>query len=176
MSLRGARLAAAPAALPVLCVSLLLLSGCTSGGSASPAGPSPAVSSAPPSPRVSGEPPPRRKGVVDPAMAPYFQCVKEQGVPMKDTPSGIPVADDERATEAQLKAAEEACRRFVPVAPINDETWAEARRMTACMRANGFPDFPDPDPTTARHPIEELGLKGTPEGVTALKKCDGRPQ
>ncbi|MBT2476704.1 hypothetical protein [Streptomyces sp. ISL-94] len=104
-------------------------------------------------------------------MAAFFQCLKEKGLPMKDTPSGIPVVDDSTADPAAVKEAERACESLVPVTPVTAEQHAEARDFTACMRANGIAEFPDPDPQTARHDMERLDLKGSPEGVAALTAC-----
>ncbi|MET9962961.1 hypothetical protein ABZ128_28505 [Streptomyces sp. NPDC006326] len=94
---------------------------------------------------------------------------------MKQTDSGIPVVDSGKADPAKVKEAEAACdsRRSVP--PVTPEQLAEAGKYTACMRANGVPDFPDPDPKTARHDMERLGLKESADGKAALTKCGGKP-
>lgn len=92
---------------------------------------------------------------------------------MKGTDSGIPVVDSSKADPAKVKEAEAACddRRSVP--PATAEKLAKANQITACMRTNGFPKFPDPDPKTGEHDMEGFGLKQLPGGMEALKKCDG---
>ncbi|MEU9303936.1 hypothetical protein [Streptomyces sp. NPDC048269] len=81
--------------------------------------------------------------------------------------------DDSKADPAQRKAAERACESRRAVPPATSEQLAEARAFTACMRANGVPAFPDPDPQNARHETEGFDLKSSPEGRAALKKCGG---
>lgn len=95
---------------------------------------------------------------------------------MKQTGSGIPVVDLSKADPVKVKEAEVACdsRRSVPA--VTAQQLADAQAYTACMRAEGVADFPDPDPKTAQHDMEKLGLKESPEGLDALKKCGGRPQ
>lgn len=153
MPYRRARSAAAPALLSLL----FLLAGCSGEGSASPSAPAST----------------QDKGAVDPKQAAFFQCLKEQGLPMKDTTSGIPVVDAAAADPAKVKEAERACdsRRSIP--PASTEQLATAKELTACMRANGVPDFPDPDPRTGQHDIEKLDPKSSPQGASALKKCGG---
>ncbi|MGW1770756.1 hypothetical protein [Streptomyces sp. NPDC002104] len=153
-------------ATPALLSTVLLLSGCSGSPSASPS----ASSSS--SAAQSGP----AKGAVDPKQADFFQCLKEKGLPMKETDSNIPVVDSSKADPAKVKEAEVACesRRSVPAATA--EELAQAKAFTACMRASGVADFPDPDPRTAEHRMEELGLKDSPQGAAALKKCGGRPQ
>lgn len=151
---------------PLLLSVLLLLAGCTGMDSASPSDP---AASAPSAARSKAG-----KEDVHPDMAAFFACLKESGLPMRETSSGIPLVDEEKADPAQVKEAEAACETHRPVRPVAPETLAEARELTACMRENGFPDFPDPDPKTGTHPIEQLGLKESPEGFAALKKCTRR--
>lgn len=90
---------------------------------------------------------------------------------MKETDSDIPVVDSTKADPAKVKEAETACdsRRSIP--PVTAGQMAEAKAYTECMRANGVANFPDPDPRTGQHAIEELGLKDSPQGMAALKKC-----
>lgn len=95
---------------------------------------------------------------------------------MKETDSGIPVVDSSKADPAKVKEAEVACESRRSVPPATAEELTKAKAYTACMRANGVANFPDPDPKTAQHDMEQLGLKESPQGLTALKKCAGRPQ
>ncbi|MCJ0868672.1 hypothetical protein [Streptomyces sp. AP-93] len=153
-------------AAPALLSTVLLLSGCSGSPSASPSV----------SPSTSAPQSGRSKGAVDPKQADFFQCLKEKGLPMKETDSGIPVVDSSKADLTKVKEAEAACESRRSVPPATPEELAAAKTFTACMRANGVANFPDPDPKTAQHDMEELGLKESPEGGNALKKCGGRPQ
>lgn len=161
------------AAVPALLALVFLLSGCSGAkgqDSASPAAGSPVGS---PSASASAPQSGQSKGVVDPKQADFFRCLEEKGLPMKETGSGIPVVDSDRADPAKVKEAEGACESRRSVPPVTAEQLAEAREFTACMRANGIAGFPDPDPRTARHDTEELDPKSSPEGFAALKKCGG---
>ncbi|WP_328620629.1 hypothetical protein [Streptomyces sp. NBC_00354] len=153
-------------AAPALLSGLFLLAGCSGGDSASP---SPSSSTSVPQ---SGQ----SKGAVDPKQADFFRCLKEKGLPMKETDSEIPVVDSAKADPAKVKEAETACESRRSVPPVTPEQLAEAKELTACMRANGVANFPDPDPRTAQHDMEKLGLKESPEGWAALQKCGGRPK
>lgn len=157
---------ARPATAPVFLSVLFLLVGCT--GTDSVSSPEPSADA----PSVSRSKP--GKGAVHPAMAAFFQCLKESGLPMEETSSGIPVVDSEKADPAKVKEAEAACEIHRPVHPVAPETLVEARELTVCMRENGIASFPDPDPETGRHDVEGLGLKESPEGYAAMKKCDRR--
>ncbi|MFD9518875.1 hypothetical protein [Streptomyces sp. NPDC059979] len=161
-------------AAPAVLSAVLLLAGCAGDDSASSSASSPASASA--SPSASAPQSGQGKGAVDPKQADFFQCLKEKGLPMKQTDSGIPIVDSGKADPAKVKEAESACasRRSVP--PVTPEQLAEAKALTACMRANGVADFPEPDPKTAEHDMEKLRLKESPEGFAALQKCGGRPQ
>ncbi|MGW0394551.1 hypothetical protein ACWDYJ_27425 [Streptomyces sp. NPDC003042] len=90
---------------------------------------------------------------------------------MRETDSGIPVVDSASADPAKVKEAEGACESHRPLPPVSTEQHTAAKEFTACMRANGVPGFPDPDPRTAQHDMAELGLKDSPEGVSALTTC-----
>ena len=96
---------------------------------------------------------------VDPADAAltYSQCMRENGLP------NFPDADAEGRIRisppgsidpdsAEFRGASEACRDLAPagwgeadVGPGDAEALLE---FTRCMRENGVPDFPDPDPST----------------------------
>ncbi|MFD7258548.1 hypothetical protein [Streptomyces sp. NPDC059874] len=156
---------------------IFLVSGCSGEDSASrsvsSSASAPASASASPSalPSASASQSGQAKGAVDPKQADFFRCLKEKGLPMKETDSGIPIVDSSKADPVKVKEAESACdsRRSVP--PATPEQLAEAKALTACMRANGVPNFPDPDPKTADHDTEKLRLKESAEGSAAMKKC-----
>ncbi|MFF3086495.1 hypothetical protein ACFVRB_15805 [Streptomyces nojiriensis] len=161
-------------AAPALLSAIFLLSGCAGEDSASPSPSSAPSGSVSVSPSASAPRSGQAKGAADPKQADFFRCLKEKGLPMKETDSGIPIVDSSKADPAKVKEAESACdsRRSVP--PVTPEQLAEAKKLTACMRANGVADFPDPDPKTAEHDMEKLRLKESPEGFAALQKCGGK--
>jgi hypothetical protein len=81
--------------------------------------------------------------------------------------------------EEKLKAAESKCRRLMPNGgkppKPNPEQLAKMRNESKCMRENGVPAFPDPDPETGG--IQIKGEKGgaldpdSPAFKKAQKKC-----
>ncbi|WP_411071346.1 hypothetical protein [Streptomyces sp. cmx-4-25] len=169
MVLRRVRTVLCPALLSVV----LLTAGCSDGTSGT-AGP---TASGAPSASVSASASPpaddasEKEGGADPKQAAYFACLADQGLPMKDSGSGVPVVDAARADAAKVKRAERACADELVVPDAGAEELAEARELTACMRRNGVARFPDPDPKTGDHDLEAIGLKDSPDALAALKKC-----
>jgi hypothetical protein len=116
----------------------------------------------------------------------YAQCLRDQGIevadPEGDRPPGI-----ERgvASDQEVEAAEQACRQYLPEGPktrkLDQEQLEKLREVAQCMRAHGFPNFPDPDPDKGgislgddsgidtKDPMfkaaqQECGMGGTPVG------------
>jgi hypothetical protein len=129
------------------------------------------------------EPTPTAEDPVDAALT-YSQCMREHGV------SNFPDADAEGRIrisppgsidpdEPVFREAAEACR---PLAPAG---WGESNagpgdaeallEFTRCMRENGVPDFPDPDPNTGVRNIFGRDSKpdpNDPKVQAALESCD----
>lgn len=110
----------------------------------------------------------------------YRDCLSANGVKLLDTPTaeGMPQVDKQRTDVKVLSDAQEKCRRHVPSG--GDATRAPAadietrRRYAACLRENGVPDYPDPDPVTGDPGVgDELGarLKNDPRMATATQAC-----
>jgi hypothetical protein len=82
----------------------------------------------------------------------YAQCIRDNGVP--DFPD--PDADGqfrglthEQQNDPNFQAAQEKCRNLAPGGDHQGSDPATVEQMRAfsqCMRDNGLPDFPDPDP------------------------------
>ncbi|MCX5405336.1 hypothetical protein OHA37_15750 [Streptomyces sp. NBC_00335] len=170
MSSPRVRSASAPVLLSLasLMSVVLLVSGC-SGGEPDAGGAAPSGATGTGTPTATS-PAPTGKDAADPKLAAFFACLKDQGLPMKDTPSGIQVVDPAKADPAKVRAAETACaaKRVQPQADA--ATLAKAKEFTACMRANGARDFPDPDPVTGDSGVD-AGLKTDPKAAAALLKC-----
>jgi hypothetical protein len=81
----------------------------------------------------------------------YAQCIRDNGVP--DFPD--PDADGqlrgpahEQESDPKFRAAQEKCRNLAPGGEhqrSDPATVEQMRAFSQCMRANGLPDFPDPD-------------------------------
>jgi hypothetical protein len=82
----------------------------------------------------------------------FAQCMRDNGVP--DFPDPDPGGGfSERQHDPDdpaVRAAQEACRDLAPGGEhedFGDPAFVEqARQFAQCMRDNGVPDFPDPDP------------------------------
>jgi hypothetical protein len=83
----------------------------------------------------------------------YARCMRDNGVPDFPDPdpngrfSGV---GHEQQDNPDFIAAQEACRDLAPGGEherLGDPAFvAQMREFSRCMRANGVPDFPDPDP------------------------------
>ncbi|MEW2357632.1 hypothetical protein [Spirillospora sp. NPDC029432] len=113
-------------------------------------------------------------------MREYAKCMRANGVDMPD-----PSADGRvevkvtggKPGEDRLKAAEEKCRKLMPnggkLPKPDAKRMAEARAMSKCMRENGVPDFPDPDPETGGIQIKgRKGGGGLDPGSATFRKAD----
>ncbi|MFC7620195.1 hypothetical protein [Microlunatus sp. GCM10028923] len=139
-----------------------LVGGCTAGtgdaGGIPSAGP---VSSAP-GPSSPGAPESSAPGSKEPGSgtsAPptpdayaYAACMREHGIDMADPDpkTGLPTVGDSVDPEsAAFKEAHEACGDLLPggIRGQGDDTELDAYlEFAQCMRKNGMPDFPDPQP------------------------------
>jgi hypothetical protein len=94
-----------------------------------------------------------------PNLAAFAQCIRSHGVPnfyfskanpsSPDTMFGYAIPSDINAFSPQFQAAMTACRHLVggPSGPPPGPTPAQLRglvRAAACVRAHGYPTFPDP--------------------------------
>jgi hypothetical protein len=76
----------------------------------------------------------------------------------------------------RFRSADQACRHFIPGSPPPAPTAAQLRAMVrgaACMRAHGFPDFPDPVVQNG-HLVSNLPADidiSSPRFLAALKTC-----
>lgn len=144
---------------------VFLVSGCSGGEPA--AAPSGATGTGT---ATAAAPDPTAKDAADPKLAGFFACLKDQGLPMKDTPSGVQVVDPAKADPAKVREAETACAAKRVQPPVDAATLAKAKEFAACMRANGAADFPDPDPVTGDSGVD-AGLKTDPKAAAALRAC-----
>jgi hypothetical protein len=82
----------------------------------------------------------------------FARCMREHGIGWFPDPNNghssimIPKGQD----RAKFDAAQEACKQYMPGGGERHKPSAEeleaARNMAKCMRANGIPNFPDPNP------------------------------
>ncbi|GEB61034.1 hypothetical protein [Streptomyces gardneri] len=140
-----------PLTVPLL-LAALALTGC--GGDAEPAASRP-VPTAP----------------AEAAFVPFYDCLAEQGLKLTETEGGARRVDKDANSEKAQRDADKACRSLMPAElPVDQEQMKQDKALSECVRRNGYPDYPDPDPKTGRLPESEA-LKydaGLPE---ILRKC-----
>lgn len=83
----------------------------------------------------------------------YAQCMREHGMTWFPDPQPggrLTIRTPKGMDPKKMAAAEKACRQYAPnggAGPKADPVAIEqARQMAKCMRANGVPNFPDPNP------------------------------
>jgi hypothetical protein len=90
--------------------------------------------------------------------AKYASCMRENGVDMPDpevddsgrVKFGGPAAGAQPADREKVQAAQEKCKQYLPNGgeppQLSTEQLDQMRKFSQCMRENGYPDFPDPQP------------------------------
>lgn len=83
----------------------------------------------------------------------FAQCMRDNGVPDfpdPDVNGRLRGPGHEAGGDPKFRAAQEACRDLAPGGEhekLGDPAFVkQMREFSQCMRANGVPDFPDPDP------------------------------
>jgi len=107
----------------------------------------------------------------------YAQCIRAHGVP--DFPDPDPGGQfrglgHEQQNNPKFRAAQQACRALAPGGEhekLGDPAYVnQVRKFAQCMRANGMPDFPDPD---AQGRLRGAGheQQGNPRYSAAFEAC-----
>ncbi|MDX3539970.1 hypothetical protein PV721_37785 [Streptomyces sp. MB09-01] len=106
----------------------------------------------------------------------YYRCLETNGVPLEKRDDGQLRVDKDKNDAAVEAAAEAKCadRLLSPQAPRQApaEFVAKAKMVSACIRENGYPDYPDPDPVTADvhlNPAQRTAYEATKFQATAAK-------
>ncbi len=106
----------------------------------------------------------------------YAQCIRDNGVP--DFPDPDPDGRlrgpaHEQQGNPKFRAAQEKCRDLAPGGEHQRSDPASVEQMrefSQCMRDNGVPDFPDPDPDgRLRGPAHEQ--QDDPKFRAAMETC-----
>lgn len=106
----------------------------------------------------------------------FARCMREQGLTWFPDPNAgrMSVTIPKGTDPAKMEAAQKACKQFLPDGGNPPKPSAEdlenARKMAQCMRDNGIPTFPDPNPDGGMT-IDPKKLGFDPEGAT-FKKAD----
>jgi hypothetical protein len=106
----------------------------------------------------------------------YAQCIRDNGVP--DFPDPDPDGQlrgpaHEQEGNPTFRAAQEKCRNLAPGGEhqrSDPATVEQMRQFSQCMRDNGLPDYPDPDPDgRVRGPGHEQ--QSDPKFRAAMETC-----
>jgi hypothetical protein len=84
----------------------------------------------------------------------FAQCMRENGLSWFEDPEpgapGVRIDIPQGADKAKVDAAMAACKRYLPNGgeppKMDAQAMERARQVSKCMRENGVPDFPDPQP------------------------------
>jgi hypothetical protein len=120
----------------------------------------------------------------------YSQCMRSHGIadfpdPQSQADGGVSLPrmsphGDLDPNNPQAQAALQACHSLLPTGvgaqqPPNQQAMQAALKLSQCMRAHGFPNYPDPQVTGGAKP--EISLEGTgidqnsPAFQTAQQTC-----
>jgi hypothetical protein len=110
----------------------------------------------------------------------YAKCMRANGVDMPDPNGdgviGLPAQKVGSPESKIMEAANEKCRTLMPAGgeppKMSPEDIEKVRAQSKCMRENGVPSYPDPDPQTGAVALSEDDVKA--EAMTkAVEKCQG---
>ena len=114
----------------------------------------------------------------------FTQCMREAGVDVPDPGAdGMIAVPAQKAGEGEtpesrkMEAAMEKCHKLLPNGgeppKMTPEDVAKLRDMAKCMRDNGVPDFPDPDPATGALQMKPGSGGDSAAMRKAMEKCQG---
>lgn len=107
----------------------------------------------------------------------FAQCMRENGLPnFQDPQPGKGMGEGVDVNSEAFKKAMDACRDTMPApdqaAGGGQQQWSESDKLkyAQCMRENGVPNFPDPDPNGGFR-IPDGADPNTPQFKTAEEAC-----
>jgi hypothetical protein len=112
----------------------------------------------------------------------FVACLRDQGLDVPDPDPGdengksVLRFDDAGIDKATFNAAMEKCQQYLPQGEENHQMTPEEielqRAFAQCMRNNGYPQFPDPDPQDGQFKNLEIDKNDTNVRAT-VDKCRG---
>jgi hypothetical protein len=121
----------------------------------------------------------------------FSQCMRQQGMTWFPDPKpgsgGLQIKVPKGTDKAKMDAAMAACKEWAPDGgergPADPQQLEQGRQMAQCMRDNGVPNFPDPQPDGSIHlDGDKIGVgPGDPTFDKAEEACakhrpSGAPQ
>jgi hypothetical protein len=83
----------------------------------------------------------------------FAQCMRDQGIDMPDPEidqGRVRIQIPDGTDPQKARAAREKCKQYLPNGgerpKMNPQQLDQMRRFAQCMRENGIPEFPDPNP------------------------------
>ena len=111
----------------------------------------------------------------------FAQCMRDNGLTWFEDPQpgqrGVRIQIPQGQDKAKVDKAMTACKQYLPNGgeppKLDAAAMEQARQMAKCMRENGVPDFPDPEPDGGiRIDGRKLGTgPGDPAFDAAEKAC-----
>ncbi|CAL9426960.1 hypothetical protein [Streptomyces sp. enrichment culture] len=108
----------------------------------------------------------------------WAACMRGQGVVMKENSEGVAEVDKEKTSIEKIESGTEKCRSLQPAASapprLAPEDLDRRGAYAACLRENGLPAYPDPDPETGESQLSEdlaRRIKTDPQAQKALEAC-----
>jgi hypothetical protein len=107
----------------------------------------------------------------------FTNCMRAEGIEVQDDREAGAI----RVEKRDMSAAMEKCRKYLPNGgeqpELSPEDIEKMRQYAQCMRENGLPDFPDPDPETGGIGLGAMPGKTKQDIEKADEKCkDKMPQ
>ncbi|GGK70699.1 hypothetical protein Ppa06_35780 [Planomonospora parontospora subsp. parontospora] len=102
----------------------------------------------------------------------FARCMRENGVDMADPEPGKGVMIKLKGDRAVMEKAQEACKQYAPAGgdgPGAAQDSERMRELARCMRDNGVPEFPDPQPDGLVRIGK--GVADDPDFEAAQQKC-----
>jgi hypothetical protein len=102
----------------------------------------------------------------------FARCMRENGVDMPDPEPGKGIMIRANGDRATMEKAQEACKRYAPTGgdgPGAAQNSERMRKLARCMRDNGVPEFPDPQPDGGIRIGK--GVADDPDFEAAQAKC-----
>lgn len=106
----------------------------------------------------------------------FARCMRGEGIDIKDPTNGRFQVNSDIAEKKKMDAAMAKCGHLLPGGQggkLSPQDLDSARKQAKCMRENGYPTFPDPDPSgKIKLDVGALGASpDDPKFKAAMEKC-----
>jgi hypothetical protein len=106
----------------------------------------------------------------------FAQCMREHGIDLPDPQDGKLPNIPEGLDPKKVDAAQQQCKQYLPNGgeqpKVDPQRLEQLRKVSQCMRENGFPDFPDPTESGLHFGAKSGIDPQDPKFQAAQKTCD----